>query len=82
MLFRSPFPVVFAGASDSPLPLSEQAERLATLLGKLKDRFGEVARVDLAFARVGVVKFRADEPAQRGEHSPQQGSERKPSKQG
>lgn len=76
-----PFPVVFAGASDSPLPLSEQAERLVTLLGKLKDRFSEVAKVDLAFARVGVVKFRADEPAQRGEQSPQQGSERKSSKQ-
>ncbi len=56
-----PFPVIFAGASDAPVPLAEQGERLVGLLAKLKDRYQEVAKIDLAFARVGVVKFRTEE---------------------
>jgi len=58
-----PFPVVFNAASDAPVPLAEQGERLVALLAKLKDRYNDVARVDLAFTKVGVVKFRTDEPA-------------------
>ena len=54
---------MFAGSPDAPIPLAEQGERLAALLSKLKDRLGDVAKIDLAFSRVGVVKFRAEEPA-------------------
>lgn len=61
-----PFPVVFTASPDAPLPLTEQGERLVALLGKLKDRLGDVARVDLAFARVGVVKFRSESLGQEG----------------
>ena len=57
-----PFPVVFTAATDAPIPLAEQGERLVSLIAKLKDRLGDVASVDLAFARVGVVKFRTDLP--------------------
>lgn len=68
-----PFPVVFAGSADAPVPLAEQGQRLAVLLAKLKDRLNDVAKIDLAFSRVGIVKFRIEEPAAKG--SP--GSEKK-----
>ena len=55
-----PFPIVFTTATDSLVSLEEQAQRCAGLLTKLKDRFAEIERVDLAFTRVGVVKFRGD----------------------
>jgi hypothetical protein len=42
--------------------LPEQGVRFVALLSKLKDRYNDVARVDLAFTKVGVVKFRTDEP--------------------
>ena len=57
-----PFPVVFNASSDSPVPLPEQGVRFVALLSKLKDRYNDVARVDLAFTKVGVVKVRTDEP--------------------
>ena len=55
-----PFPIVFTTATDSLVSLEEQAQRCAGLLTKLKDRFAEIERVDLAFTRVGIVKFRGD----------------------
>jgi len=53
-----PFPVVFAGGVDAKVPLSEQGVRCAALLKQLRTRFGDVAKIDLAFDRVGVVQFR------------------------
>ncbi len=60
-----PFPVVFAGSPDAPVPLAEQGERLAALVAKLKDRLNDVAKIDVAFSRVGIVKFRAEEPPEK-----------------
>jgi len=57
-----PFPVVFSASPDAPVPLAEQGQRLVALLSTLRDRFNDVARIDLAFARVGVVKFKSEEP--------------------
>jgi hypothetical protein len=57
-----PFPVVFAGSPDASISLKEQGARLAALLTKLQNRLGDVAKIDLAFSRVGIVKFRAEEP--------------------
>lgn len=56
-----PFPVIFAAGSDSSVPLSEQGRRCAELLKRLRDRFPDIAKVDLAFDRVGVVKFKTPE---------------------
>ncbi len=53
-----PFPVVFAGGRDAKIPLAEQGVRCAALLKQLKTRFSDVAKIDLAFDRVGVVQFR------------------------
>jgi hypothetical protein len=53
-----PFPVVFAAGVDSAVPLAEQGKRCAELLKRLHDRFADIAKVDLAFDRVGVVKFK------------------------
>jgi hypothetical protein len=54
-----PFPVVFAGGSDARIPLTEQGVRCAALLKQLRTRFSDVAKIDLAFDRVGVVQFRS-----------------------
>jgi hypothetical protein len=56
-----PFPVVFGAGPDSKVPLAEQGERCAELLKRLHDRFADILKVDLAFDRVGVVKFRTAE---------------------
>jgi hypothetical protein len=56
-----PFPVVFGAGHDSKVPLAEQGERCAELLKRLQDRFADILKVDLAFDRVGVVKFRTAE---------------------
>jgi hypothetical protein len=53
-----PFPVVFAAGVDSVVPLAEQGKRCAELLKRVHDRFPDIAKVDLAFDRVGVVKFK------------------------
>ncbi|MEY4701540.1 MAG: domain, FtsQ-type [Pseudomonadota bacterium] len=53
-----PFPVVFAAGADSAVPLAEQGKRCAELLKRLHDRFPDIVKVDLAFNRVGVVKFK------------------------
>lgn len=54
-----PFPVVFGAPTVDSSPLIEdQGRRLRALLLQLKDRLPEIQRVDLAFSKVGVVKFR------------------------
>jgi len=60
-----PFPVVFAWTPDAPVPLPEQGARCAKLLAQLADRFPDVQRIDLAFSRVGVVKFHGSGSGQR-----------------
>lgn len=54
-----PFPVVFGAPSDSMTVLEDQGKRFRALMGQLRDRFSEIERVDLAFSKVGVVKFHA-----------------------
>jgi hypothetical protein len=55
---RVPFPVTFTATSDSSAAVEDQGRRFKALLIQLKDRLGEVEKVDLAFAKVGVVKFK------------------------
>lgn len=58
-----PFPVIFGAASGDPAPVIEdQGQRLKALLAQLKDRLGDIQRIDLAFSKVGVVKFRPAPP--------------------
>lgn len=57
-----PFPVIFAGGRDSKISVREQGARCAELLRHLQSRFSEIERIDLAFDRVGVVKFRPAPP--------------------
>lgn len=65
---RIPFPVVFSAPSDIPSTVEEQGRRCRALLLQLKDRLNEIEKVDLAFAKVGVVKFRTvPEPKEVGE---------------
>jgi hypothetical protein len=59
---RVPFPVVFSASSDSVAVIEDQGLRLKALLSQLKDRLGEIDKVDLAFSKVGVVKFRTPAP--------------------
>jgi len=54
-----PFPVVFGASADSSVPLAEQGKRCAELLKRVQDRFLDILKIDLAFERVGVVKFKA-----------------------
>jgi hypothetical protein len=55
-----PFPVVFgSSSSESAAVIEDQGRRLKALLVQLKDRLPEIQRVDLAFSKVGVVKFKA-----------------------
>ncbi len=59
LLFEGlPFPVVFAAGKDAKVPLAEQGVRCAALLRQLGTRFADVAKIDLAFDRVGVVQFK------------------------
>jgi len=61
------FPVVFgasSSSSDSALVIEDQGRRLKALLDQLRDRIPEIERVDLAFSKVGVVKFKSPPPAQ------------------
>jgi hypothetical protein len=56
------FPVVFGASStvsDSTVVIEDQGRRLKALLEQLKDRQGEITKVDLAFSKVGVVKLKA-----------------------
>jgi hypothetical protein len=55
---RLGFPVVFGSSADSSSPLEDQGRRLKALLGQVKERLNEVEKVDLAFSRVGIVKFK------------------------
>jgi POTRA domain, FtsQ-type len=58
-----PFPVVFGAPSVDALPVIEdQGQRLKALLAQLKDRLNDIQRIDLAFSKVGVVKFRPPQP--------------------
>lgn len=53
-----PFPVVFAAPSVDATPaIEDQGHRLKALLVQLRDRLGDIQRIDLAFSKVGVVKF-------------------------
>jgi hypothetical protein len=52
------FPIVFAAGKDAKVPLLEQGTRCAELLKRMRDRLGEIEKVDLAFDRVGVVTFK------------------------
>lgn len=53
-----PFPIVFAAGPDARVSLKEQGERCSALLKQLSARFSDVARIDLAFDRVGIVRFK------------------------
>lgn len=53
-----PFPVIFAAGKDAKVPLVEQGERCSALIKQLGSRLYDVAKVDLAFDRVGVVQFK------------------------
>ena len=54
-----PFPVIFgAPPVDSSPAIEDQGRRLKALLSQFKDRLPDIQRVDLAFSKVGVVKFR------------------------
>ena len=53
-----PFPIVFAAGEDAKISLTEQGARCSALLKQLAPRFPEVEKVDLAFNRVGVVRFK------------------------
>jgi hypothetical protein len=52
------FPVVFAAGKDAGVDLEDQGARFAALLKQIAVRLGDVERIDLAFDRVGVVRFR------------------------
>jgi hypothetical protein len=55
-----PFPVVFGSSSpEASSVIEDQGRRLKALLVQLKDRLVEIQKVDLAFSKVGVVKFKA-----------------------
>lgn len=56
---RLGFPVVFGASVESSAVLEDQARRLKALLVQIKDRLSEVEKVDLAFSRVGIVKFKS-----------------------
>jgi hypothetical protein len=53
-----PFPIIFGLGSDDGVPLAEQGKRCAALLEKVRGRYSEIEKIDLAFNRVGVVSFR------------------------
>ena len=59
---RVPFPVVFSASSDSLAVIEDQGLRMRALLVQLKDRLGDIDKVDLAFSKVGVVKFKTPTP--------------------
>jgi hypothetical protein len=52
------FPVVFGVAGESAVPLEEQAARFQALLGQIGQRVSEVARIDLAFSKVGSISLK------------------------
>lgn len=60
------FPIIFAAGQDAKVPLLEQGTRCAELLKRLRDRLGEIEKIDLAFDRVGVVTFKAPPPPPAG----------------
>jgi hypothetical protein len=61
-----PFPVVFGSSlSDSSAVIEDQGRRLKALLAQLKDRLPEIEKVDLAFSKVGIVKFKAPAPEEK-----------------
>ncbi len=67
------FPVVFGAGQDAKVPLAEQGQRCAQVLLRLQDRFADIQKIDLAFDRVGVVKFRPAAPE--AEQQSSQGTE-------
>ena len=65
---KLPFPVVFgSSSSDSSAVIEDQGRRLKALLAQLKDRIQEIEKVDLAFSKVGIVKFKAPPPEEKKE---------------
>jgi hypothetical protein len=63
---KLPFPVVFGSSvSDSSAVIEDQGRRLKALLTQLKDRIPEIEKVDLAFSKVGIVKFKAPPPEEK-----------------
>ena len=65
---KLPFPVVFgSSSSDSSAVIEDQGRRLKALLAQLKDRIPEIEKVDLAFSKVGIVKFKAPPPEEKKE---------------
>jgi hypothetical protein len=65
---RVPFPVVFgSSSSESAAVIEDQGRRLKALLVQLKDRLPEIEKVDLAFSKVGIVKFKAPPPEEKKE---------------
>jgi hypothetical protein len=63
---RLPFRVVFgSSSSDTSAVIEEQGRRLKALLGQLKERLSEIEKVDLAFSKVGIVKFKAAPPQEK-----------------
>ena len=52
------FPVIFAAGKDAKVPLVEQGARCSELIKHIGGRISEVAKIDLAFDRVGVVTFK------------------------
>jgi hypothetical protein len=57
-----PFPVVFTTSPDSSVSLVEQGDRCAQLFKELGSRMDDVEKIDLAFERVGIVKFKTPPP--------------------
>lgn len=55
---RLEFPVVFGASAGATAVLEDQGRRLKALLLQIKDRLPEVDKIDLAFSRVGIVKFK------------------------
>lgn len=58
-----PVPVIFGFAEADYRLLAVQAERLKVILSEIRERFNEIELIDLAFRRVGVVRFKSGTPA-------------------
>ena len=54
----NPFRVVFSGGVDSAEPLHFELDRLDVLLSQIEGKEGTVEKIDLAFNKLAVVKFR------------------------
>ena len=72
-----PFDVIFDSSSKDVAKLEDEAVRLKRLLAELRGRESEIRSIDLAFSKMGVVRFNAPVPsapgsgAKPGAHLPQ-----------